>query len=67
MTLWIITCPHCGTQNEVPREEIIIRCGKLSCTCTCLNCGGEFGAEEEYWRWLGLERGPHDERGRARA
>lgn len=53
--LWIITCPNCGTPNEAPREEVVVRCGKMSCTCTCSNCGGEFDAEEEYWRWLGLE------------
>jgi len=67
MTIWIITCPRCGTTNEAPREEITIRCGMMTCTCICTNCGNEFGAEEEYWRWLGLESSPGDEPGRKRA
>ena len=67
MALWTITCPECGTANEVSREEIIVRCGTMSCTCTCTNCGGEFSAEEEYRRWLGLENRPQDEPGVTKA
>lgn len=67
MALGTITCPNCGTPNEAEREEITVHCGMMSCSCTCTNCGSEFDAEEEYWRWLGLEEGPHNEPGRARA
>ena len=63
MALWIITCPKCDTPNEVPRKEIIVRCGTMSCTCTCTNCGNGFSAEEDYRRWLGLESRPQDEPG----
>ena len=67
MATWIVTCPNCGTSNRAPRESIVIRCGTMSCTCVCTNCGGEFDAEEEYWRWLGLASDPQDERGKTRA
>jgi hypothetical protein len=61
MTTWVLTCPNCGTANEAAPDQIVARCGKVSCTCLCTKCSTEFSDETEYWRWLGLESGPPDE------
>lgn len=58
MTTWVVTCPNCGTSNEVSSDQVTVHCGKATCTCTCVNCSTAFDDETEYWRWLGLESAP---------
>lgn len=60
MTVWILTCPNCGTDNKVGTAEIVVDCGKVSCACTCSNCQTYFEIVEEYWRWLEPEGDPPD-------
>lgn len=58
MDHWIVTCPKCGTKNEVQPDQITVQCGQATCTCTCVNCSTTFEDHTEYWRWLGLESAP---------
>lgn len=67
MTTWVLKCPNCGTDNEVPRKTIdnevpkqmiVVKCGMVSCTCKCSNCGQNLEDEREYWQWLGLTEPP---------
>lgn len=58
MTEWKLKCPNCGTINTIPAEDIIIECGKVRSSCNCLNCQHQFESEEEYWRWLDLDKEP---------
>jgi uncharacterized Zn finger protein len=60
MPRWVLACPNCGTANEVSADQVVVDCGKASCTCVCINCSTVFSGETEYWRWLGLD-GPPDE------
>ena len=61
MLTWKVTCPNCGTANEVSPALVQVQCGVVACTCTCVNCSNQFGAEQEYWRWLRLDEPPIDE------
>jgi hypothetical protein len=61
MANWILKCPACGTRNDVPANELKVRCGNVSCTCVCKNCRKEFKAESPYWRWLELYQAPSPE------
>ena len=58
MTTWILTCPNCGKDNEVPSSTIVIKCGVVSCRCNCSNCKQELVGKQEYWQWLGLAESP---------
>lgn len=61
MTKWILTCPNCGTENEVLKNMVIIKCGIVSCRCDCTNCKQGLNGQQEYWQWLGLTEAPPDE------
>ncbi len=54
MTRWLVVCPNCSTENEIPPEIVTISCGQVFCDCTCTNCGTSFLAEQDYALWLGL-------------
>jgi transcription elongation factor Elf1 len=56
MAIWIVTCPVCGTENEIPADSALIECGKSYGECTCSNCGCTFTAIEDYLLWLGMAR-----------
>jgi len=58
MTPWILTCPNCGTENEILSNVIVLKCGVVSCRCNCSNCNQELVGQQEYWQWLGLTEGP---------
>lgn len=58
MPVWKLTCPSCGTENQASKELVVVKCGKVTCTCTCVNCSQEFSGEEDWWRWAGLTEGP---------
>lgn len=60
MATWLVTCPNCGAENEVQSAHIKLECGKISCTCVCKSCQNEFGLEDQYWHWLGLDEAPPD-------
>ena len=57
-----LSCPNCGTSNRVPADDLDLECERVSYTCVCENCGHKFSGEEPYWRWLGLEARPPDEK-----
>lgn len=61
MTTWTVTCPQCGTPNEVSADIVRVECGLVSCTCVCINCTREFSDEQPYWRWLQLDAEPPTE------
>ena len=48
--------------NEVAATTVKVDCGRVSCTCICINCQHEFGDEQPYWRWLGLNEAPAGEK-----
>jgi hypothetical protein len=54
----ILKCPHCGTDNDIPKQSVAIKCGIVTCHCTCNNCSQEFDNQQEYWQWLGLSEAP---------
>lgn len=54
MAIWIVTCPRCEMENQVPNEFVLVECGKSYGECTCFNCGCTFTAEQDYLLWLGL-------------
>jgi len=58
MATLILKCPHCGVDNDVPTQAVVIRCGFVYCKCTCRNCSQEFDSQQEYWQWLGLTEAP---------
>ena len=43
-------------------NEMDLECETLSYTCVCVNCGKAFTGEEPYWRWIGLDEQPPDEK-----
>ena len=61
MLTWNVTCPNCGTVNEISQASVQVQCGVVACTCICVNCGNQFSDEQAYWRWLGLDEPPSDE------
>lgn len=61
MTNWILTCPHCGEENDTVNGTVIIECGTVSSHCVCVNCRQDIDDQQEYWRWLGLAEKPPDE------
>lgn len=58
MTTWILVCTNCHTPNEVPREEVTVKCGEGYFEGRCIHCKRKVKGQQEYWRWLGLEEGP---------
>lgn len=58
MTTWILTCPNCGNNNEIPKQVVVVRCGIVHCHCACKNCRHEFDGQQDYWQWLGLTEEP---------
>lgn len=60
MPIWEVECPNCGTVNRVDKDSVVVECGVATCTVVCTHCSEEFTEEQEYWRWLGLERDPDD-------
>jgi hypothetical protein len=61
MLTWNVTCPNCGTVNEISPALVRVQCGVVACISTCVNCSNQFDDEQEYWRWLGLDEPPKDE------
>jgi hypothetical protein len=57
-----LRCPNCGASNTIPADELDLECETISYTCVCENCGNAFAGEEPYWRWIGLEAPPADEK-----
>ncbi len=51
-------CPHCATINDIGREETMVECGHVRCTCTCSGCDTTFHTTLEYWKWLELDQSP---------
>ena len=51
---WDLNCPYCGTENEIMKQVIIVKCGVAYCHCTCVNCQQEFDSQQDYSIWLGL-------------
>lgn len=60
MPLWMVSCPNCGQETETP-ATVAVLCGQVSCDCTCPSCRHTFRAEQEWWRWAGLDEGPPQE------
>ena len=58
MSSWKLVCPNCGTNNLVASKDIKVDCGKVSCECTCRNCGNQFTGQQEYWEFLELSEDP---------
>lgn len=58
MPIWILSCPNCGTRNEIASDQVLIDCGSVSCVCDCIQCGEQIDGQQDYWRWLGLKEGP---------
>ena len=58
MKTWILTCPNCGSGNEILGNAVVIRCGIVYCKCTCINCNREFESQQAYWQWLGMLEAP---------
>lgn len=58
MTIWVLKCQNCGTNNESSKGTVSVKCGVVSCRCVCSNCGMDVDSQQEYWRWLGLTEGP---------
>jgi hypothetical protein len=54
MTIWILTCPNCGTENQIPKQAVVVKCGIAHCHCSCSNCKQEFDSQQDYSLWLGL-------------
>jgi hypothetical protein len=61
MKTLILTCPNCGTANDIPKQSVVIECGVVYCRCICRNCSQEFEERQDYWQWLGLSEGPPQE------
>lgn len=57
MTIWIVLCPNCGTENQITPEMVVISCGVVTCDCICDNCETVFKSSQDYARWLGV-KGP---------
>ena len=54
-TLWIVTCPECYQEFEVPSSQVFVECGQALAYCSCPYCDHQFQAEQDYLVWLGVE------------
>lgn len=61
MATLILTCPNCGTGNEIPKGSVFVECGFVYCRCVCRNCSQDIEERQAYWQWLGLIEGPPQE------
>lgn len=52
---WIVNCPECGRQFEIPPDDVFTDCGQAISNCTCPKCGHQFQASQDFQTWLGVD------------